>query len=156
MREVLKKRILILTQCNNLSSDEFNELRASLSKSQVQIKLIKTSLFRKAVDNTPFSGFESVLKGPIVVWSSDSEPGDVGKAIVSTIKNKINIHLLAAKMDDQIWTHEGCVEFFQTVPKHKDLYSQLLNLLQSPAISVNSLLDQIPNSLGNTLKLVGQ
>lgn len=152
--ELLKKRILIFTQCNNLNAKEFDELRSSLAKSKIKIKYLKTSVFRYAIKDHPqYSKLLEALTGPIVALSSDQEPGEAGKALLSAIKSKQNIHLVAGKIEDQIWTHEGCFQTLQNFEKTSELQTKLLSLLKAPASTLCATLSQAPNSLAHLISL---
>lgn len=145
---LLKKRILIFTQCNNLNSKDFDELRSTLLKSKIQVKYLKTSVFRRALKDTPqYSQLLEALTGPVVALSSDQEPGEAGKALMSAIKGKQNIHFIAGKIEDNIWTNEGCSDALQNLEKKSEVLARLLGLLQAPASAITSILSQAPNIL---------
>ena len=150
-QDLLKKRILIFIQCNNLNSKELDELRTTLSKSKIQMKFLKTSVFRRALLDTQYSGLLEALSGPIIAWSSDQEPGEAGKALIAAVKGNQNIHLLAGKIEDKIWTHEGCSDVLQNVQMKKEIQAQLLGLLQAPALNIHAILNQVPNTLAGII-----
>lgn len=145
--QLLKKRILILTQCDNLSAKDLDELRSNLAKSQVQVKYLKTSVFRRALQDSPYPELLQVVSGPLMAWSSDQEPGVTGKALISAVKGKHRINFLGGKIEDRVWTHEGCTEILQNMPKKSEIHGQLLGLLQAPAANLNMILGQVPNTL---------
>lgn len=151
--DLLNKRILILTQCNNLNSKELDELRTTLSKSKIQMKFLKTSIFRRALKDTQFSELNEALGGPVIALSTDQEPGEVGKALISAVKGKQNVHFLAGKIENVVWTHEGCSDVLQNLNKKTDVHSQLLGLLQAPAANLHLILNQVPNTLAGVIDL---
>lgn len=153
--ELLKKRILIFTQCNNLNSKELDELRTTLSRSKIKMKFLKTSVFKRALQDfqSQHSGLLGALTGPIIAWSSDQEPGETGKAFISAIKGKQNIYFLAGIIENKVWTHEGCLEILHSLAKKNDLQAQLLGLLQAPAEHIHGALNQVSNSLAGVLDL---
>ena len=152
--ELLKKRILIFTQCNNLNAKDFDELRLTLSKSKIQMKYLKTSIFRCALKVTPqYSHLLEALTGPVVVLSSDQEPGEAGKVLLSAITGKQNIHFLAGKIEENIWTNEGCYDALRNLEKKSVIQAKLLGLLQAPASAVTSILSQVPNNLAHLLNI---
>lgn len=150
---LLNKRILILTQCDNLNAKELDELRTSLSKSNVQVKYLKTSVFRRALQESLYPELLDVVSGPVIAWSSDQEPGETGKALISAVKGKHRINFLAGKIEDRIWTHEGCAEILQSLPRKKDVQAQLLGLLQAPAAGIHAVLCQVPNTLASIIDI---
>lgn len=151
--DLLKKRILIFAQCNNLNSKELNEFRTNLSKSKIQIKYLKTSVFRRALQDTQYSLLLEALTGPIIACSTDQEPGEAGKALISAVKGKQNIHFLAGKIEDNIWTHEGCSDLLQNLEKKSDIQTQLLRLIQAPAAHLLGILNQVPNTLAGLIHI---
>jgi large subunit ribosomal protein L10 len=151
--DLLKKKILIFTQCNNLNSKQLDELRTSLSKSNIQMKFLKTSVFRRALQDSKYPELLEALSGPIIAWSSDQEPGEAGKALISAVKGKTNIHFLAGKIEEKIWTHEGCKDVLQNLKTKNEIQSQLLGLLQAPAANIHGILSQVPNTLAGIIDL---
>lgn len=151
--DLLKKNLLIFAQCNNLNSKELDELRITLSKSNIQMKFLKTSVFRRAVQDSKYPELLEALSGPVVAWSTDQEPGEAGKALISAIQGKPNIHFLAGKIEDKIWTHEGCSDALQNLKKKKEIQAQLLGLLQAPAANLHGILSQVPNTLAGIIDL---
>jgi ribosomal protein L10 len=93
------------------------------------------------------------MSGPIVTFSTDREPGEAGQAILSTIKSRKNIHLLAGKIENKIWTHEGCREVLESVPKRAEIFSQILSLLQAPAANLTGAIAQAPSALVTLLHM---
>jgi ribosomal protein L10 len=150
---LLKKRILILTQCDNFNAKELDELRTTLAKSNVQVKYLKTSVFRRALQDSQYPELLDVVSGPIIAWSSDQEPGETGKALISAVKGKRRINFLAGKIEDRVWTHEGCSEILQNLSKKTDIQAQLLGLLQAPAASLNRTLNQVPSALASIINI---
>lgn len=153
--ELLKKRILIFTQCNNLNSKDFDELRSTLSKSKIQLKYLKTSVFRRALkDASPqYSQLLEALTGPIVALSTDQEPGEAGKALLSAVKGIQNIHFIAGKIEDKIWTSEGCSDALQNLEAKSVIQAKLIGLLQAPASTLTAALSQTPNTLAHLLNI---
>lgn len=151
--DLLKKKILIFTQCNNLNSKELDELRVTLSKSNIQMKFLKTSVFRRALQDSQYSELSEALSGPVIALSTDQEPGEAGKALISAVKGKSNVHFLAGKIEDKIWTHEGCSEILQTIKTKKEIQSQLLGLLQAPATNLHGIMGHVPNMLAGIIDL---
>ena len=153
---LLNKKILIFTQCNNLNSKELDELRTSLAKSNIQMKFLKTSVFRRALQDSKYPELLEALSGPVVAWSTDQEPGEAGKALISAVKGKPNVHFLAGKIEDKIWTQEGCSEVLKNLKKKSEIQSELLGLLQAPASNIHSILSQVPNTLAGIIDLQSQ
>lgn len=151
---LLSKRILIFTQANNLDAKELEDLRTNLAKSKVSLKFLKTSIFRSALKGSPHHPHLSeVISGPVMALTSNSEPGEIGPALLATLKSKPNIHVLAGKIDDQLWTHEGCSQVLQSIPKRLEIMSQLMGLIQTPPVALVNTISLVPNSLASILDL---
>jgi ribosomal protein L10 len=150
---LMTRNVVIFAQCNNLNSREMDELRANLAKSKIQIKFLKTSLLKFALKSFPqySSSLLPVIGGPLMALSTDQEPGEAGKALLSAVKDKRNIHFLAGKIENKIWTHEGCAEILQTLGTKQEIQSKLLNILQTPSVSLHSCLSQVPASLASLI-----
>lgn len=150
---LLEQRVLLLVQCNNMLSRDLDELRFALSRHKIGMRQLNTSIFKKALQQTLFRQMEAALAGPVVAWFTDIEPGEAGRALLAATAKTPNVHLLAGKIDGHVWTHEGCADILQRLPKTADLQAQLLSLLQTPATGLASLLAQPSNTLGVALTL---
>ncbi len=147
-QDLAKKKILLLAACNNLTSSELSLLRNKLSTAGVSVKMLKTSVFRRALEED--SGLKSSLNGPVMAWSSDREAGEVGKLITSALAHQPRIHLLAARIEEQEWSREGSKEALEKLSTRSEVQQKLLGLLQAPASALLSALLQPPSIL-NTL-----
>ena len=147
---MLAKRILILAQVNNMSSKELDELRVAFAKDKVAMKWLKTSLFRHALRGTSFETLKPAVNGPILAIHSDEEPGLVGPSITSTAKDK-KLLILAGKIENRVWTHEGCADVLDNIKSQLVLQKQLLSLLAQPSARLSSILQLTSSSLCGTL-----
>jgi len=81
---------------------------------------------------------------------SNEEPGIVGPAILSSLQAK-KLFILAGKVENYIWTHEGCADVLSKVKSQLELQKQLTSLLAQPSIQLASTLQLPPSALCATL-----
>lgn len=148
-RDLLNRKLLLLAACNNLNSAELFQLRNKLSAAGVNVKMIKTSVFKKALNQD--SPLLASLNGPVMAWSSNREVGEVGKLVTTVLGQQPRVHLLAARIESQEWTREGCKDALQRLPTRTEAQQQLLGLLQTPVTALLSALQQPPAILAALL-----
>lgn len=148
-QELAKRKILLLAACNNLSSSEMTQLRNQLAGAGVSVRMLKTSVFRRALFEE--SSLKASLNGTVMAWSSDREAGEVGKLISKTLTQQPRIHLLAAKIENEEWTREGGQEALEKLSTRTEVQQKLLGLLQASGAALLSALQQPPTILGALL-----
>jgi ribosomal protein L10 len=147
-QDLAKKKILLLTACNNLNTSELSQLRNKLSGDGISVKMLKTSVFKRALDEN--SSLKTSLNGPVIAWSSDREAGEVGKLITKALILQPRIHLLAARIENEEWTREGSQEVLERLSTRSQVQERLLSVLQAPVMALHAILQQ-PSSLLTSL-----
>lgn len=148
-RELVKSKIMLLLQCNNLTSMEMAGVRSALSASKSSIKQVKTSVFRTVVDGED-SYLKEFLKGPVHVVVGEGGPQLASGLEKITASGRV--HLLAGRVEGVLWTREGCESVLKELKPLKSTQEELISLLKQPAAMLSSLLTQPPQSMYHLLK----
>lgn len=145
--EILKEKF---SQYNNfyvantdaLSVGQVSKLRRICFNRQVEIKVAKNTLIRKALealDNEKYSGVYDSLKGVTALMFSENakEPA----LIISSFRKETNTEkpvLKAAYIDSDVFVGDNQLETLKTLKSKQDLIGEIIGLLQSPAKNVIS------------------
>lgn len=145
--EVLKGKFnqynnFYITDTESLSVEQVNKLRRICFDKNVEMKVAKNTLIRKAlegIDEARFSGVFDSLNGVTALLFSENakEPA----MIISSFRtdNKyVKPVLKAAFIDADIFVGDDQLDALKTLKSKQDLLGEIIGLLQSPAKNVIS------------------
>ncbi|HEU4553064.1 MAG TPA: 50S ribosomal protein L10 [Chitinophaga sp.] len=133
-----------ITNTESLTVEQVNKLRRVCFDKQVEMKVAKNTLIRKALeslDNEKYSGVYDALNGVTALLFSDS-PKDPA-VIISTFRKESNGDkpvLKAAFVGEEIYSGDSQLANLVKIKTKNELIGEVIGLLQSPASRVISAL----------------
>ncbi len=162
--EVLKEKFnqynnFYVTNTNALSVAQITKLRRICFNKQVEMKVAKNTLIRKAlesIDSEKYSGVYDSLHGVTALMFSENakEPA----LIITSFRKETNTEkpvLKAAYIDSDIFIGNDQLETLKSLKSKHDLIGEIISLLQSPAKNVISALNA-GNKLAGIIKALEQ
>jgi len=141
-----------VTDSSTLTVEKVNELRGMLFEKGIEMRVVKNTLARKALESaSPEKGFDvsllDTLKGPTALMFTDvaNEPAKVIKKFRGK-EGGIPI-VKAAYVDTAIYIGDDQLDALSSIKSKEELLGELVGLLQSP---MSNLMGQL-NSGGNTI-----
>ena len=145
--EVLKEKFnqynnFYITNTEALSVAQVNKLRKICFDKNVEMKVAKNTLIKKAlegIDTARFSGvFESLNGVTALLFSEDAkEPAMIISSFRTESKTAKPV-LKAAFIDMDVFVGDDQLEALKTLKSKQDLIGEIIGLLQSPAKNVIS------------------
>lgn len=145
--EVLKEKFsqydnFYITNTEALTVEQSNQLRRICFEKNVELKVAKNTLIRKALeqlDEERFQGTFDSLKGVTALMFSESakEPA----VIISSFRKDAKVEkpvLKAAFVDGDVFVGEGQMDLLKSLKSKTELIGEIITLLQSPAKNVIS------------------
>ncbi len=145
--EVLKEKFsqynnFYVTNTESLTVEQVGKLRRVCFNKQVEMKVAKNTLIRKALeslDSTRYSGMFESLNGVTALLFSENpkEPA----LIISSFRKDTNGDkpvLKAAFIDGDVFEGDDQLKALTTLKSKNDLIGEIIGLLQSPAKNVIS------------------
>ena len=119
-----------------LSVDRVNELRAKLRTSEaggeVDYRVTKNAVLRRAVADLPIDALSDRFTGPTAIAISYGDPAALAKLLVDYSKANEVFELKGAFLDGRCLAEEE-IATLATLPSLDELRSQLVGLLNAPA-----------------------
>lgn len=144
-----------ITDTESLSVDQVGKLRRHCFNQQVEMKVAKNTLIKKALeslDTERFSGvYDSLHKVTAILFSED---GKAPAMILSSFRKDANTEkpvLKAAFIDGSVYVGDDQLKTLQTLKSKNELIGEVIGLLQSPAKNVISGLNA-GNKLAGLIK----
>lgn len=125
-------KVAVLVEFSGLSVSEITELRNDLRKARGELKVVKNTLARRAVEGTTLSEAADAFTGPIAVTFGYEDPvGPVRilKKFSDKVKGKTK---LKVGMVDGAFVDGGEINRVADLPSKEVLLSSLVGSLQSP------------------------
>ncbi|RMF83288.1 MAG: 50S ribosomal protein L10 [Planctomycetota bacterium] len=112
-----------------------NEFRRALHDKQMRMEIVKNSLFRRAVSDTPLDKLNDHLTGPNAVLTGGESLIDVAK-LIEEWKDKLpGLKLKAAVLDGE-YIGEDQIESLHKMPTKADLQARIVSIALSPGGNV--------------------
>lgn len=144
-----------VTDTESLSVEQIGKLRRACFSKNVEMKVAKNTLIKKAlesIDSTRYTGvYESLNNVTALLFSENpKEPA----LILSTFRKETNgqkPELKAAFIDGDVFAGDNQLTALTTLKSKNDLIGEIIGLLQSPAKNVISALNA-GNKLAGLIK----
>ncbi|MFT3827374.1 MAG: 50S ribosomal protein L10 [Chitinophagaceae bacterium] len=146
--EVLKEKFsqynnFYITNTESLTVDQINKLRRVCFNKNVEMKVAKNTLIRKAlegIDSARFSGVFESLNGVTALMFSENakEPALIISDFRKGPKDSGKPALKAAFIDGDVFAGDEQLKTLTTLKSKQDLIGEIIGLLQSPAKNVIS------------------
>ena len=145
--EVLKEKFnqynnFYITDTEALSVEQVNKLRKICFDKNVEMKVAKNTLIRKAlekIDTARYSGVFDSLNGVTALMFSENakEPAMIISSFRTDNKGEKPV-LKAAFIDTDVFVGDNQLEALKSLRSKQDLIGEIIGLLQSPAKNVIS------------------
>ena len=124
-----------LTDSSTLTVEQVNRLRGLCFEKGVEMRVVKNTLARKALEQAPeeknYAGLYEILKGPSAVMFTE-----VSNAPAKVIKEFRKEHdkpvLKAAYIDSDIYVGDDQLDRLESLKSKEELIGEVIVLLQSP------------------------
>ncbi len=145
--EVLKEKFnqynnFYITNTESLSVEQVSKLRRICFDKNVELKVAKNTLIRKAlerIDEARYSGVFKSLNGVTALLFSENakEPAMILSSFRTDNKSDKPV-LKAAFIDADVFVGDDQLEALKTLKSKQDLIGEIIGLLQSPAKNIIS------------------
>jgi len=133
LTEKLKKaKVAVLTDYRGLTVKQIQDLRGKLRTGNVEYRVVKNTLARRAADAAGYKDLESELKGPVAIafgYDDLSLPPRLINEFVRTTRLKVEV--VGGVVEGRVFNRDQ-IKQLADLPSREVLLAQLLGTLQSP------------------------
>jgi large subunit ribosomal protein L10 len=133
LTEKLKKaKVAVLTDYRGLTVKQMQDLRGKLRTGNVEYRVVKNTLARRAADAAGYKDLESELKGPVAIafgYDDLSLPPRLINEFVRTTRLKLEV--VGGVVEGRVFNRDQ-IKQLADLPSREVLLAQLLGTLQSP------------------------
>ncbi|KAI8065480.1 hypothetical protein BC940DRAFT_304212 [Gongronella butleri] len=154
---IKENRAVFIFQHNNLSVQEFTQLRQEMSQvaGPSALTVIRSGVFGSVLRSTEYANLEPLVSGPTCVLTTnadDAEYPELLKSVTNVLLKNKKMLLLGGKLDQTLLTQADVTKIIE-LPGIDQLRAELLGTieaparkllrtLESPAQQVHSILDR--------------
>jgi large subunit ribosomal protein L10 len=146
-----------LADISNLNVDTSNKLRRLCFKRNIQVKMVKNTLLKKALEKTgkDFEELYLVLNGSTSIMFSEV-PNDPAKLIKEFRRTSPKPILKGAYIQETVYLGDNQLDALINIKSKDELVGDLIGLLQSPLRNVLSALQSSGNKLSGIVKTLSE
>jgi len=141
-----------------LTVAQVNELRTKLNDSEIEYKIYKNTLIKRAIEEHGDENLKPLLDhltGPTGLAISPSDPIVAAKVFVDFMEDNEKLTLKAAVFQGEYWD-EKKIKDMSKLGSMASIYGQLVSAMKAPAFKLVHALNSPMQSLVLTLKAIAQ
>ena len=151
-KQVGSAQAIIMAENRGLPVAAFTKLRKQARDSGVYLKVLKNTLVRRAVADSPFSGLADKMSGPLA-YGMGPDPVAVAKVLNDFAKGNDKFVILAGGMPNSLMTAKE-VSALASLPSRNELLARLMGTMQAPITKFVQTLNEVPGRFARTLAAV--
>jgi large subunit ribosomal protein L10 len=140
---------IIVAEYRGLEVGQVTALRAKARESGVYLRVLKNTLVRRAVAETPFEGLSSAMVGPLI-YGISTDPVAVAKVLAEFAKTNDKLVIKGGAMPNYVMDPEG-VKALASMPSREQLLATLLGTMQAPVTKFVQTLNEVPGKFVRTV-----
>ena len=150
--QVSTAQAIIVAEYRGLEVGVMTDLRAKARKSGVYLRVLKNTLVRRAVKDTPFEKLAEKMVGPLV-YGISSDPVASAKVLNDFAKANERFVIKAGGLPNSVISAKE-VTALANMPSREQLLAMLLGTMQAPVAKFVQTLNEVPSRFARTLAAV--
>ena len=140
--QVAQAQAIVLAEYRSLPVGSMTELRRKARESGVYFRVLKNTLARRAVAETPFKGLADQMVGPLA-YGISSDPVAAAKVLHEFSKGNERLVIKGGAMPNVLMSAKE-VAVLAKMPSRQELLSTLLGTMQAPIAKFVRTLNEVP------------
>ncbi|MEY4055577.1 MAG: hypothetical protein RL519_912 [Pseudomonadota bacterium] len=150
--EVAKAQAIVVAEYRGLEVGNMTELRRQARNAGVYLRVLKNTLARRAVKDTPFEKLSDQMVGPLI-YGMSSDPVATAKVMNEFAKANDKLVIKAGAMPNSLISSAE-VKALANMPSRDELIAKLLGTMQAPVAQFVRTLNEVPSRFVRTLAAV--
>lgn len=150
--QVAQAGSIVLAEYRGLTVEKITQLRKQARESGVYLRVLKNTLVRRAVKDTPYEKLADQMVGPLM-YGISADPVAPAKLIASFAKANDQLVVKGGAMPNVVMDVAG-VQALATMPSREELLAKLLGTMQAPVATFVRTLNEVPTKFVRALAAV--
>ena len=151
-KQVAGAQAIIMAENRGMAVADMTLLRAKARASGVYFRVVKNTLVRRAVVDTPFARLADQMVGPLA-YGIGPDPVAVAKVLHDFAKGNEKFVIAGGAMPGQMMSAKD-IASLASLPSREQLISKLLGTMQAPVAKFVRTLNEVPSKFVRTLAAV--
>jgi len=151
-KQVAGAQAIVMAENRGLPVADLTRLRAKARASGVYFRVVKNTLVRRAVADTPFASLAEKMVGPLA-YCIGPDPVAVAKVLSDFAKGNDKFVIAGGAMPGLVMSAKE-ITALASLPSRERLLAALLGTMQAPVVKLVRTLNEVPTKLVRALAAV--
>lgn len=151
-KQVADAQAIVMVENRGMAVADMTRLRAKARASGVYFRVVKNTLVRRAVAETPFASLADRMVGPLA-YGIGPDPVAVAKILNDFAKGNEKFVITGGAMPGHVMSAKD-IAALAALPSREELIARLLGTMQAPIARFVRTLNEIPGKFVRTLAAV--
>jgi large subunit ribosomal protein L10 len=150
--QVAKAQTMVIAEYRSLGVADMTDLRRKARSAGVYLRVVKNTLARRAVADTPFAGLAEQMTGPLA-YGMSADPVAAAKVLSEYAKTHDKLVIRGGAMAHRVMSAKD-VGMLASMPSREQLLAQLMGTMRAPVAKFVQTLNEVPGKFVRTLAAV--
>ena len=152
LTEKLKKaKVAVLTDYRGLTVSQIQDLRGKLRTGDVEYRVVKNTLARRAAEAAGFPQLQDEIKGPVAIAFGYDDLGIPSRLINEWVRaTRLKLEVVGGLVEGRVFSPNE-IKQLADLPSRETLIAQLMGTLQSPVVQLLGIMQTPLQQLMGTL-----
>ena len=146
-----RAKTAVVTGYSGINVEQITDLRAKLRKSQVEYRVVKNTLARKAVEGTGLAPLKDYFIGPVGIALGYDDVVAPAKVLFEFSKTQAKLELKVGVLDGKL-LKQADIKALASLPSLNALRGKIVGVLQAPASRIVGILAAPGGQIARVLK----
>jgi large subunit ribosomal protein L10 len=151
-KQIAGAQAIVMVENRGMAVHDMTKLRAKARASGVYFRVVKNTLVRRAVADTPFASLAERMVGPLA-YGIGPDPVAVAKVLNDFAKGNEKFVITGGAMPGQMMSTKD-IAALASLPSRPQLIAKLLGTMQAPIVKFVRTLNEVPSRFVRTLAAV--
>jgi large subunit ribosomal protein L10 len=147
--KVATAEAVVIAEYRGVNVTDMTALRKKARESGVYLRVLKNTLARRAVADTPFAGLADQMTGPLA-YGISTDPVAVAKVLNDFAKANDKFVIKAGAMANYVMSAQD-VGNLANMPSREELLAKLMGTMQAPVTKFVQTLNEVPSKFVRTV-----
>ena len=151
-KQIAGAQAIVMVENRGMPVAAMTQLRAKARASGVYFRVVKNTLVRRAVADTPFAPLADRMVGPLA-YGIGADPVAVAKVLNDFAKGHDKFVITGGAIPGQLMSAKD-VSALASLPSREQLIAKLLGTMQAPIVKLARTLNEVPSKFVRALAAV--
>jgi len=143
----------VVADARGVASNDMTALRATARDSQVDLRVVRNTLAKRAFEGTEYECVSGTLSGPSLFGFSLEDPGAAARLFKDFAKTNERFEVKALAISGKLMGADQ-LDVLAKMPTREQALSMLMSVMKAPATKLVQTMNEVPGKLVRTLAAI--